>query len=237
MKRITKSRLVVFAALFVAVMAVCFFPTKKVSAMEVSIPKKSGKTICCMMTDTKATRANIYSGELQKLPHGKNMTVLSFKSSNAKVIKTWVEKGEYEDKWVYPILELKKPGNTKLTLTYKSGAKKYKYTVKVLVIKYQNPFKTLTIGDKNYASFFNKVNRWGVALDMPQFENGNYKFELKTNKNFSIKTAELQQTDGEKVKNVNIKNAKEIKITDDAYFSFTMKYKNMDITNICFQGI
>ena len=121
-------------------------------------------------------------------------------------------------------------------MTYKSGTKKYKYTVNVKVIKYQNPFKTFKIGNKNYAAVFNKVNIWGATLKMPTLKNGNYKFELKANKNFSIKTAKFQQTVGKKIKNVNVKNAKKIKMTKDAYFTFTMKYKNMDITNICFQG-
>lgn len=236
MKKITKSKMTLFSALFVAVMALCFFPAKKVSAMETSLPKQSGKTICCMMIDKKGTKCSIYAGELRKLPHGKNMTVLSFKSSNEKVIKAWAEKGEYDDNWVYPILKLKKPGTAKLTLTYKSGTKKYKYTVNVKVIKYQNPFKTFKIGNKNYASVFNKVNIWGATLKMPTLKNGNYKFELKANKNFSIKTAKFQQTVGKKIKNVNVKNAKKIKMTKDAYFTFTMKYKNLDITNICFQG-
>lgn len=236
MKRITKSKITLFSVLFAAMMAVCFFPTKKVSAAEMGIPKQSGKTICAMMVNKKGTQCSIYSGELKKLPHGENMTVLSFKSSNEKVIKAWTEKDDYDD-WVYPMLNLKKPGTAKLTLTYESDAKKYNYTVKVKVIKYQNPFKTFKIGNKNYASAFNKVNSWGVASKMPKLKNGTYKFKLKPNKNFSVKTAKLQQTAGKTVKNVNIKNAKKIKITKDAYFSFMMKYKNMEITNICFQGL
>ena len=234
MSKATKDKMTLFTALLVAVMALCFFPAKKVSAGEVSIPSKSGQTICCMMTDKKEVYG-IWEGELKKLPHGKNMTIVSFKSSNQKVVKAWIEKDKY---WggIYPRLKLNKPGTTKLTLTYKSGTKQYKYTVNVQVIKYQNPFKTFKIGNKNYASVFNKVNAWGVTTKLPKLKNGTYKFELKLNKNFSIRTAELQQTAGKKVKNVNIKNAKKIKITKDAYFSFLMKYKNINITNICFQG-
>ena len=77
---------------------------------------------------------------------------------------------------------------------------------------------------------------YGATLNMPTLKNGTYNFALKANKNFSVKTAKMQQTIGKKVKNVNIKNAKKIKITDSAYFTFMMKYKNMDIANICFQG-
>lgn len=235
MKRMIKNKLSLFMALIIAVMAVSIFPAQKVSAMEMSIPNKSGKTICCMMVDNKNTQYGIYNEDLRKLPHGKNMTVLSFKSSNTKVIKAWTEKNAY-DKKTYPMLNLKKPGTANLTLTYKSGTKKYKYTVKVQVIKYQNPFKTFKIGNKNYASAFKKVNMYGATLKIPTLKNGNYKFELKPNKNFSITTAKLQQTSGNTTKVVNIKNAKKIKITKDAYFMFTMKYKNMDIANICFQG-
>lgn len=237
MKRITKSKMTLFSVLFVAVMAVCVFPAKKVSAMEMSVPSKSGKTICNMIVDKKNTEYGIYAEDLRKLPHGKDMKVLSFKSSNTKVIKAWTEKSESTvDKRVYPMLKLKKPGTAKLTLTYKSGSKKYKYTVKVQVIKYQNPLKTFKIGKKNYAYVFNKIHMWGIALKMPTLKNGTYNFALKANKNFSIKSARFQQTVGKKVKVVNIKNAKKIKITDSAYFMFMMKYKNLDITNVCFQG-
>ena len=163
------------------------------------------------------------------------LSFLSFKSSNEKVIKTWTKKYDF-DKKTYPVLKLRKPGTAKLTLTYKSGSKRYNYTVKVQVIKYQNPFKIFKIGNKNYASVYNKVNMYGATLRMPTLKNGTYKFALKPNKNFTINTAKLQQTYGNTARNVNIKNAKKVKITKDAYFMFMMKYKNMDIVNVCFQG-
>lgn len=81
-----------------------------------------------------------------------------------------------------------------------------------------------------------KVNMYGATLRMPTLKNGTYKFALKPNKNFTINTAKLQQTYGNTARNVNIKNAKKVKITKDAYFMFMMKYKNMDIVNVCFQG-
>lgn len=186
-----------------------------------------------MIVDKKNTEYSIYNEDLRKLSNGKNMTILSFKSSNEKVIKAWTTKNDYG---TYPILKLKKPGTAKLTLTYKSGSKKYNYTVKIQVIKYQNPFKTFKIGNKNYASVYNKVNMYGATLKMPTLKKGTYKFGLKTNKNFTIKTARFQQTVGNNVKVVNVKNAKKIKITDSAYFMFMVKYKNMDIANVCFQG-
>lgn len=79
-------------------------------------------------------------------------------------------------------------------------------------------------------------NKGIVTLRMPTLKNGTYKFALKPNKNFTINTAKLQQTYGNTARNVNIKNAKKVKITKDAYFMFMMKYKNMDIVNVCFQG-
>lgn len=84
---------------------------------------------------------------------------------------------------------------------------------------------------KTLCTVFKEYDIW-----VGELKNGTYKFELKTNKNFSIRMAELQQTAGKKVKKVNIKSAKKIKITKDTYFSFLMKYKNINITNICFQG-
>lgn len=148
MKKLTQSKITLFVALLIAVLSLSIFPAKKISAMEMSIPSKSGKTVCCMMVDKKNTEYGIYGEDLRKLPHGKNMTVLSFKSSNEKVIKAWTKKYDF-DKKTYPVLKLRKSGTAKLTLTYKSGSKRYNYTVKVQVIKYQNPFKTFKIGNKN----------------------------------------------------------------------------------------
>ena len=68
---------------------------------------------------------------------------------------------------------------------------------------------------------------YGATLRMPTLKNGTYKFALKPNKNFTINTAKLQQTYGNTARNVNIKNAKKVKITKDAYFMFMMKYKKI----------
>lgn len=77
-----------------------------------------------------------------------NKDKIRVKSSNKSVAA--VEKD-------YPTFELKKPGKATLTfvVTKKSGSKKtYKMTIKA--VKYQNPFKSVKIGSKEYRSKFKK---------------------------------------------------------------------------------
>ena len=68
MKKLTQSKITLFAALLIAVLSLSIFPAKKVLAMEMSIPSKSGKTVCCMMVDKKNTEYGIYGEDLRKLP-------------------------------------------------------------------------------------------------------------------------------------------------------------------------
>lgn len=236
MKKAGKSKSTLFVAMFVFAMVLCFCPSKKVAASQgVSIPKKSGKTICCMIAD-KDAEYNLFIEDVWKIPHGKNMTVVSFKSSNKKVLKAWIAKDEegYSKIGGWPCVKLRKPGKAKVTLTYKSGGKVYKYVVNVQVIKYQNPIKVFKIGNKNYAYVYNKVNARGVAVDkngmrMPVLKKGTYKYKLQTKKDFSIAKAENENRK-------NIKNAKKIKIGENPYFSFQIKYKGMVISNLYFQS-
>lgn len=50
--------------------------------------------------------------------------------------------------WLFP----KKTGTTKITVTAMNGNKKVKRSGTVQIVKFKNPFRTLKIGGKNYAS-------------------------------------------------------------------------------------
>lgn len=240
MRKVGKSKSTLFIAMFVFAMVLCFCPSKKVAASQaVSLPKKSGESICCMIVD-KNSEYGLYKEDLWRLPHGKGMRIVSFKSSNQKVIKTWVEKDEdgYSETGGWPSLKLKKPGNAKVTLVYKTGGKKYKFSVNIQVIKYQNPLKVLKIGNKNYAYVYNKVNARGAAVDkngtrMPLLKVGTSKFKVETRKNFSLVKNKIYYEG----KGINIKKAKKIKVEakDNNRFEFQAKYKNKVISNLYFQ--
>ena len=71
--------------------------------------------------------------------------VTNVKSSNKKVVavKTFSSKKNFQ-------MTLKKAGKANVTFKYKGK----KYTMKVVVAKYTNPFTKFTIGSKNYAKKF-----------------------------------------------------------------------------------
>ena len=104
-------------------------------------------------------------------------------------------------------LNLKKPGKT--NVTYKVGNKKY--TVKLNVVKYKNPMKSVVIsgvqGGKNLAS---KVNK-------------HYGCNLKAIKNDNVNLS-LESKDGWEITNVQMSNWK---IQDE----YSM-YPDMSVTNI-----
>lgn len=240
MRKAEKSKSTLFIAMFVFAMVLCFCPSKKVAASQsVGLPKKSGEAICCMIVD-KNSEYGLFKADLWRLPHGKGMRIVNFKSSNQKVIKTWIAKDEDGDSETggWPRLKLKKPGNAKVTLVYKTSGKKYKFSMNIQVIKYQNPLKVFKIGNKDYAYVYNKVNARGAAVDengtkMPSLKAGTYKFKVQTRKNFSLVKNKIYY-DG---KGINIKKAKKIKVQTTEYnpFGFQAKYKNKVISNLYFQ--
>ena len=77
--------------------------------------------------------------------------ISKLKSSNKKVVS--LSTFTYGDE-VYIAIAPKKAGTTTVTFEYEYGGKTNKGKVKVTVLKYENPFKSLKIGSKDYASMF-----------------------------------------------------------------------------------
>ena len=89
---------------------------------------------------------------------GTNSSVISnVKSSNKKVLRG--KGGNMLG------LDLRKAGKATVTFDALVSGKTYKYKSVVNVVKYENPFKTLKIGSKNYASKFKngEVNNWAES--------------------------------------------------------------------------
>jgi len=82
--------------------------------------------------------------------------ISKLKSSNKKVAT--VSTFTYLD-MVYIGISPKNPGKSTITFNYKYGGKTYKGKVKVTVLDYENPFKSIKIGSKNYSSRFRNQQR------------------------------------------------------------------------------
>lgn len=92
-------------------------------------------------------------GDKQLVQYTKKVKVQSVKSSKKSVAAVSVGKDSGSKEYAIYVVP-KKTGTT--TVTYKLGKDKHK--LKVIVRKYVNPFKKITINGKNITSKFNKTN-------------------------------------------------------------------------------
>ena len=81
-----------------------------------------------------------------------------------------------------PSIQLKKPGKATVTFTVykKSGAKK-SYKMKIKAVKYQNPFKSVKIGSKEYRSKFKNDVEYELEMG-----SGKYKVSVVPAKGWKI---------------------------------------------------
>ena len=108
----------------------------------------SGTALAAKKIALESTAWLNYTGwlEVDNLP--KNAKLVSAKSSNNKILKVnGVTKGAV-------IVDLKKAGKVKVTVTYKVGSKKKKFTQTVEVKKYLDPVKKVSVNGRNI-----KINR------------------------------------------------------------------------------
>lgn len=211
--------------LSIMIIMMALVPAKQAKANEVSLPNKSGATICCMIIDKNCQYGLFPNSKL------KNMDVITFTSSNPSVAKTVVSKNySYQIKGnerKRGAFYLKKPGTTKLTMTYRLNNKIKKMVINLKVIKYTNPLKTFAIGGKNYAKIFNKVTTAGVSYKLIHKAGGTYKFAVKPKKDWKVTSVKVN---GSKKQ---LKNAKKITLfPKGTEIEVKVKYKNMEIANI-----
>ena len=226
MKKFTK-KMTTF--LVVMLIIAVFVPARQAKAAEksysLSLPNKSGATMCCMIIDKNCQNVLFPDSKL------KNMDVISFTSSKPSVAKTFVSK-----RFTYKLKNnerkrggfyLKKPGTAKLTMTYRLNNKVKKMVINLIVIKYTNPLKTFAIDGKNYANVFNKVTIYGVSYKIIHKSGGTYKFDVKPKKDWKVSSVKAY---GSKKQ---LKNAKKITLSKEAIsIDIKVKYKNMNIDNL-----
>lgn len=222
MKKITKKALSLFIAMIVLVASLCIYPTDTVQAA--TIPSIT-------ITRNGQNIGLVYSkwdmGDYSYTLKVKGTTVTKCVSSKPSVAKAT----KFKTGWGF---SPRKVGATKFTLTCKNGKK---YVVKLQIFKYSNPFRTIKIGSKDYASLF-KSNS-GMMLRMPSntLKKGTYSFSVTTNANWKVARADVVYISrkGSGVASKSLTKAKKITIQDPKtkynFVDFQMKYKNIPIYN------
>ena len=114
-------------------------------------------------------------------------TVLQATSSNTKVMTVKVEKKYGE---TYIIGCTKKAGNATVNLKLSYNGEYAYYRIPVQVMKYKNPFVSLKVGSKSYASKFKKHARYDAGKDL----NGKVKFKL--NSRYKLRNIQKLTWDG-----------------------------------------
>ena len=99
--------------------------------------------------------------------------IKSIKTTNSKVASVKVN-----DQPGYKQLAilLKKAGKATVSFKLTDGTQTRSYKIQVTLRSYQNPFKTLTIGGKSYASKFKKYTRYDAGKNLK----GTLKFKLNS---------------------------------------------------------
>ena len=138
-----KKRIALLLVLCLAVTGVFVFAPVSVNADGGFITKKYAKKV------TVSTGWKYYHIDMRsKLKGAKKITIKSSKKAVAKVDKSVKKYG--------PMVQVKKPGTAKITTTVKKGKKTKKYTTKLKVVKYQNPFKSATLAGKSFKGLYKK---------------------------------------------------------------------------------
>ena len=193
MSKIIKKVLVVVLALLLAI------PSLPVVDVEASVKKP--KLLNENTTMTYYTGEKDFDNQSSLLFRGnqKNISTIKIskvKSSNNKVLRAKRVKGiknpagrvDYD--WVE--LTARKAGTVTVTFEAKvNGNKTYKYKAKIKIVKYQNPFKSLEIGSKNYASMFKRFEQTMWAQDGQDVLNG--KLNIVPAKGWKISKIELRK--------------------------------------------
>ncbi len=127
----------------------------------------------------------------------------------------------------------KKAGTTTLSITVKCNGKKKVHKVKLKVVQYKNPFKTLKIGNKNYEKKL--VNKKIFYISKPK-KNKNVKLSFKMKKGYEISTIYYHyiKKDGSSGLEI-LKNGQRFKLRKNSVFiqiSYRKKVDGYDIGRI-----
>lgn len=135
------------------------------------IQYEKGKTAVVAL-GIKDSTSNWYTVQVGSKPIYEGITI---KSSNQKIVKT--------EKDGACFINVKKAGTSRLTIAIKKNGKTKKYNMNVKVVKYVNPFETISINKKNIKSQLNTAEGYKVRYKVT----GNkYVFKSKLKKNWKI---------------------------------------------------
>lgn len=170
------------------------------------------------------------SGEIALVNNqGDTFKAANIKVGNKNIISAKSDTGrDANGKAFYAIsIQAKKKGTTTLKFNLKVNGKTVKYSVKVTVAKFQNPFTTLKIGSGSYAArFASKTSdlNYPVARDL----SGKLNIKLRSGwKLESVKLCKGEAGSGSVVKSV--KNGATVKIGQNQYIEITVWRKEGDI--------
>lgn len=91
----------------------------------------------------------------------KKTSVKKLKSSNRKIVKTKWDKNLNQIRF-----DVYRPGKATVTGVLYDGKNKIKnFKIKVSINKYECPLKTFKVGNKDYASEYNKTNSYGKTFE------------------------------------------------------------------------
>lgn len=142
-----------------------------------------------------------------KLKGAKSVKITSSKKSVVKPFS--YQKGDGN----YIILNLKKKGTAKLTITVKKSGKTAKYKTTVKVLKYSNPFQSFKIGQKSVTTKFKKT----MVADYNNKINEKQKISIKVKSGKKIKKITYCALNFETEEEINktIKNNSSVKLIKD----------------------
>ena len=142
----TKGKKLLLLTMILCAMAWILPTVKSEAASAPTVPKK----LTVMYYDVTNTYKNQQRLSLSGIKLNTTVKFSNIKSSKASVLKAQKSGNQL-------LLTLKKPGTSVVSFKAKVSGKTYTYKCTVKVVKYANPFKSFTIGSKNYTSKFNKV--------------------------------------------------------------------------------
>lgn len=161
-----------------------------------------------------------------------NAKITNIKCSNKELMATSVKKTKYgRDMDAVSVMQnynysygygekcgLKDGTKAKVSFTVKQNGKSYKLSC-TITLKVASPFKSIKIGNKEYA---NKVNGYSYKENLKWAKSGNVKISVKMKSGYKV---DFLWINGKKVKNgstISAKNLKDI----DIYYSTTKKPAN-----------
>ena len=182
---------------------------------EAATPKAKGEKTIALISGYSANYE--FEIKLPKKLKEKQVKLSKSRSTNKKVVEA--PQGYYDSKTgVYRISGTAlKAGRAKISFSLKVKSKTYKYSMTITVKKYTNPFKSFKLGNKEFASKFNKKTY------VPYILKGSKTVKIVPKKDWKLVSIRGLTRPG--AKPVIIKNGAKISVKDD-YWHICVMMKN-----------